>query len=207
MNKKLIALLSVLLACCYTHAQEKLFTLLEPKKTGIHFINEISESEGFNVLAYEYFFNGAGIAVGDLDNDGLEDLFFTANMKPNKLFKNLGKLTFKDISAQAGKGIEGRTGHWRTGVTMADVNNDGLLDIYICYSGKGEADTRRNELFINQGNMKFKEAAKEFGLDDPSFSTQAAFFDYDQDGDLDMFLLNHSTKKLTTLNLPNTEMK
>ncbi|MFN4976799.1 MAG: VCBS repeat-containing protein [Bacteroidota bacterium] len=199
MNKKIIAFLSVLLACCYTHAQEKLFTLLEPKKTGVHFINEISESEGFNVLAYEYFFNGAGVAVGDLDNDGLEDLFFTANMKPNKLFKNLGKLTFKDISAQAGKGIEGRAGHWRTGVTMADVNNDGLLDIYICYSGKGEADTRRNELFINLGNMKFKEAAKEFGLDDPSFSTQAAFFDYDLDGDLDMFLLNHSTKKVDNL--------
>lgn len=199
MNRTIIILLFVLLASINSDAQEKLFTLLDPKKTGVHFTNEINESEGLNVLAYEYFFNGAGVAVGDLDNDGLEDLFFSANMKPNKLFKNLGNLTFKDISQQAGKGIEGRAGHWRTGVTMADVNNDGRLDIYICYSGKGEPDTRRNELFINLGNMKFKEAAKEYGLDDPSFSTQAAFFDYDLDGDLDMFLLNHSTKKVDNL--------
>jgi enediyne biosynthesis protein E4 len=199
MKRKIITILIVLLVCLQSFAQEKLFTLLEPKKTGVHFINEINESEGLNVLAYEYFFNGAGVAVGDLDNDGLEDLFFTANMKPNKLYKNLGNLSFKDISSQAGKGIEGRTGHWRTGVTMADVNNDGLLDIYICYSGKGEPDTRRNELFINLGNMKFKESAKEYGLDDPSYSTQAAFFDYDLDGDLDMFLLNHSTKKVDNL--------
>ncbi|MFN5325595.1 MAG: VCBS repeat-containing protein [Bacteroidota bacterium] len=199
MNRTIIILLFVLLASINSDAQEKLFTLLDPKKTGVHFTNEINESEGLNVLAYEYFFNGAGVAVGDLDNDGLEDLFFTANMKPNKLFKNLGNLSFKDISQQVGKGIEGRAGHWRTGVTMADVNNDGRLDIYICYSGKGEPDTRRNELFINLGNMKFKEAAKEYGLDDPSFSTQAAFFDYDLDGDLDMFLLNHSTKKVDNL--------
>ena len=181
------------------HAQEKLFTLLDPKQTGVQFINQISESEGLNVLAYEYFFNGAGVAVGDLDNDGLEDLFFTANMKPNKLFKNIGKLQFKDVTTQSGKQLEGRAGHWKTGVTMADINNDGLLDIYICYSGKGEAIDRRNELFINLGNMKFKESAKEYGLDDTSFSTQAAFFDYDLDGDLDMFLLNHSTKKVDNL--------
>ena len=199
MNRKIITSLFTLLVGLYSPAQEKLFTQMDSKKTGVHFINEINESEGLNVLAYEYFFNGAGIAVGDLDNDGLEDLFFTANMKPNKLYKNLGNLHFKDLSSQAGKGIEGRSGHWRTGVTMADVNNDGLLDIYICYSGKGEPDTRRNELFINVGNMKFKESAKEYGLDDPSFSTQAAFFDYDLDGDLDMFLLNHSTKKVDNL--------
>ena len=185
--------------CVQSSAQEKLFTLLDPKQTGINFINQISESEGLNVLAYEYFFNGAGVAVGDLDNDGLEDIFFTANMKPNKLYKNLGKLTFKDITPQAGKQLEGRPGHWRTGVTMADINKDGLLDIYVCYSGKGEAINRRNELFINLGNMKFKESAKEYALDDTSFSTQAAFFDYDLDGDLDMFLLNHSTKKVDNL--------
>lgn len=199
MNRIIIGMLLLVHTNANTCAQEKLFTLLEPKKTGVHFINEISETEGLNVLAYEYFFNGAGVAVGDLDNDGLEDLFFTANMKPNKLFKNLGSLKFKDITQQAGKEIAGRPGHWKTGVTMADVNNDGLLDIYICYSGKGDPDTRRNELFINLGNMRFKESAKEFGLDDPSYSTQAAFFDYDQDGDQDMFLLNHSTKKVDNL--------
>jgi len=180
-------------------SQQKLFTLLDPKQTGVHFVNQINESEGLNVLAYEYFFNGAGVAVGDLDNDGLEDLFFTANMKPNKLYKNLGKLQFKDVTAQAGKQIEGRPGDWKTGVTMADINNDGLLDIYVCYSGKGTGDSRRNELFINLGNLKFKESAKEYALDDTSYSTQAAFFDYDLDGDLDMFLLNHSTKKVDNL--------
>ena len=101
--------------------------------------------------------------------------FFTANMKPNKLFKNLGNLQFRDVTADAGKQIEGRPGHWKTGVTMADINNDGLLDIYVCYSGKGKGDTRRNELFINLGNLKFKESAKEYALDDSSYSTQAAF--------------------------------
>lgn len=199
MKRKIILLHLTVFTCLHIYAQEKLFTLLDSKKTGVHFVNEINESEGLNVLAYEYFFNGAGIAIGDLDNDGFEDLFFTANMKPNKLFKNLGNMKFKEITHQAGKEIEGRAGHWRTGVSMADVNNDGLLDIYICYSGKGEPNTRRNELFINLGNMKFKESAKEFGLDDPGFSTQAAFFDYDLDGDLDMFLLNHSTKKVDNI--------
>lgn len=191
----------LLLSCSanYLNAQDKLFTLLDSKETGINFINQINESEGLNVLAYEYFFNGAGVAVGDLDNDGLEDLFFTANMKPNKLFKNLGNLRFRDMTAEAGKTLEGRSGGWKTGVTMADVNNDGLLDIYVCYSGKGNAETRRNELFINLGNLKFKEAAREYGLADTSYSTQAAFFDYDLDGDLDMFLLNHSTKKVDNL--------
>jgi len=120
-------------------------------------------------------------------------------MKPNKLFKNLGNLRFRDMTAEAGKTLEGRSGGWKTGVTMADVNNDGLLDIYVCYSGKGNAETRRNELFINLGNLKFKEAAREYGLADTSYSTQAAFFDYDLDGDLDMFLLNHSTKKVDNL--------
>lgn len=176
-----------------------LFTLMEPRQTGVTFVNEISETEGFNVLAYEYFFNGAGVAVGDLDGDGLQDLFFTANMRPNRLYRNLGGLRFRDVTAQAGAAIGGREGHWKTGVTMADVNRDGRLDIYVCYSGKGEPDTRRNQLFLNLGNMRFREAAREYGLDDPGYGTQAAFFDYDRDGDPDMFLLNHSTKKVDNL--------
>lgn len=176
-----------------------LFTLMDGKQTGVRFVNTISETEGFNVLAYEYFFNGGGLAVGDLDNDGLQDLFFTSNMGANKLYKNLGGLRFKDVTATAGAGLAGRPGHWKTGVTMADVNQDGLLDIYVCYSGKGGPDTRRNELFINQGQLKFREAAREFGLDDPAYSNQAAFFDYDRDGDPDMFLLNHSIKKVDNL--------
>ena len=181
-------------------AQESpLFSLMDGKQTGVRFVNTISETEGFNVLAYEYFFNGGGLAVGDLDNDGLQDLFFTANMGPNKLYKNLGGLRFKDVTTTASPGLAGRSGHWKTGVTMADVNQDGLLDIYVCYSGKGAPDTRRNELFINQGQLKFREAAREFGLDDPAYSNQAAFFDYDRDGDPDMFLLNHSIKKVDNL--------
>ena len=182
-------------------SQGTLFQLLSSKETGIQFRNDINETENLNVLAYEYFYNGGGVAVGDINNDGLEDIFFTANMKPNRLYLNLGNMKFKDITRDASKDLEGRPGGWKTGVTMADVNGDGLLDIYVCYSGKVSDDMRRNQLFINQGNLKFKEQAKEYGLDAISYSTQAAFFDYDNDGDLDMFLLNHNVKKMDNLEL------
>jgi len=172
---------------------------LSPKETGIRFSNEISETENLNVLAYEYFYNGGGVAVGDINNDGLPDILFTANMRPNKLYLNLGGMRFRDITREAG--LEGREGGWKTGVTMADVNGDGLLDIYICYSGKVDEALRRNQLFINQGNLHFLEKAKDYGLDDPGYSTQAVFFDYDNDGDLDMFLLNHNVKKIDNMEL------
>ena len=184
-----------------SYPQEPLFHLLSSKETGIVFSNNISETENLNVLAYEYFYNGGGVAVGDINNDGLDDIFFTANMKPNKLYLNLGNMKFKDITKDASKELEGRPGGWKTGVTMADVNGDGLLDIYICYSGKVSDDMRRNQIFINQGNLKFVEQAKEYGLDAISYSTQAAFFDYDNDGDLDMFLLNHNVKKMDNMEL------
>ncbi|MBE7177991.1 MAG: VCBS repeat-containing protein [Mucilaginibacter polytrichastri] len=180
-------------------AQQPLFQLTDPKQTGVRFVNSIDDSEKLNVLAYEYFYNGGGVAVGDINNDGLPDLFFTANMKPNKLFLNEGGFRFKDITASAGKALEGRPNAWKTGVTMADVNGDGLLDIYVCYSGRGEDAVRRNQLFINQGNNRFLEKAAEYGLDHPGYSTQAAFFDYDQDGDLDLFLLNHNVKKIDNM--------
>lgn len=183
------------------YAQQPLFKLLDGKETNIKFSNDINETETLNVLSYEYFYNGGGVAVGDINNDGLPDLLFTANMQPNKLYLNLGHMKFKDITKDASPDLQGRSGSWKTGVTMADVNGDGLLDIYICYSGKTENDKRRNQLFINLGNNKFKDEAKEYGLDDPGYSTQAVFFDYDNDGDLDMFLLNHNIKKLDNMEL------
>jgi len=183
----------------FASAQQPLFKLLSPQQTGVNFINPINETEGLNVLAYEYLYNGGGVAVGDINNDGLQDLLFTANSKPNKLYLNLGGMKFRDITKEAG--LAGRPDGWKTGATMADVNGDGLPDIYLCYSGKVSESLRRNQLFINQGNLKFTEKAKEFGLDDPSYSTQAAFFDFDNDGDLDMFLLNHNVKKYDNMEL------
>lgn len=193
------------------NAQTPLFKLLPSTQTNIDFSNDIDENESLNVLAYEYFYNGGGVAVGDLNNDGLQDLFFTANLKPNKLYLNLGGLKFKDITSQVGAAIGGRAGGWKTGVSMADVNGDGLLDIYVCYSGKVDDDKRRNQLFINQGieasgnqrgaMIQFVEQAKEYGLDDPSYSTQSSFFDYDRDGDLDLLLLNHNVKKYDNMEL------
>ena len=165
------------------------FELMPAKMTGISFNNKLKEDQTNNILRYEYFYNGGGIAIGDINNDGLDDIFFTGNMSDNKLYLNQGNFKFKDITGPAG--VKGKNS-WTTGVSMADVNGDGLLDIYVCYSGKGTIDSRRNELYINQGNLTFKEDAKNYGLDDPSNSTQALFFDFDKDGDLDMYLLNHN---------------
>ena len=169
-----------------------LFTLLSPEQTGVDFNNVIKEDEALNVLAYEYFYNGGGVAIGDINNDGLPDIYFSGNLKPNRLYLNEGNFHFKDITITAG--VAGRKKGWKTGVTMVDINGDGLLDIYVCYSGKGLGRDRRNELYINNGNLTFTEKAKEYGLADTACSTQAIFFDYDLDGDLDMYLLNHNIK-------------
>lgn len=158
------------------------------KKSGVSFKNLLKEDEKNNILRYEYFYNGGGVAVGDLDNDGFEDVFFTGNMSSNKLYKNLGNWKFEDKTKSAG--VAGKDA-WTTGVSMADVNGDGLLDIYVCYSGKGKPELRENELWINQGDFIFKDEAKAYGLADPSNSTQGLFFDFDRDGDLDLYLLNH----------------
>lgn len=163
---RIAAFLSFILfiLCVRLSAQQKLFIKLDANSTGVNFTNEINESEDLNVLAYEYFYNGGGVAVGDINNDGLLDLFFTANMKPNKLYRNLGHMKFKDITNEASPELQGRKNGWKTGVTMADVNGDGLLDIYVCYSGKVDDDIRRNQLFINQGNLKFKKKQSNTGL-------------------------------------------
>ena len=171
---------------------QTLFTQVPPQQSGINFQNTITESPTQNVLAYEYFYNGGGVAVGDLNNDGLPDIVFTGNMEEPKVYLNKGHLQFEDITRKSKVHASG----WKTGVTLADVNGDGWLDIYICRSGNGEPDERRNLLFINQKNGTFKEMAADYGIDDPANSTQAVFFDYDHDGNLDLFLLNHSIKRL-----------
>ena len=191
----------VLIVLISTHgfSQSKpLFTLLAPKQTGINFSNEIKEDDAQNVLAYEYFYNGGGVAIGDINNDGLQDIFFTANLKPNRLYLNQGNFQFKDVTKTAK--IGGRN-DWKTGCTMVDVNGDGWLDIYVCYSGKLNAESRRNELYINNHDNTFTEQAKEYGLNDKGCSTQAIFFDYDLDGDLDCYVLNHNIKAYKNIGL------
>lgn len=173
---------------------DKRFRLVSSDYTGITFQNQLKETADFNIFNYMYFYNGAGVAVGDLNGDDLVDIYFTSNQGSNKLYLNRGKLKFIDITEAAQ--VEG-SGGWGTGVTMVDINNDGLMDIYVCNVGGYLHFKERNQLFVNQGNDKsgvphFQEMASEFGLDLMGFSTQASFFDYDNDGDLDMFLLNHS---------------
>ncbi|MBK6930702.1 MAG: VCBS repeat-containing protein [Saprospirales bacterium] len=167
-----------------------LFALLPPTETGIHFSNNLPEDDpDLNILKYRNFYNGGGIAIGDVNNDGLVDLFLTANAGPNKLYLNKGAWKFEDIAEKAG--VAGKSG-WSTGVTMADVNGDGWLDIYVCRAGPG--NDRANELFINNKYGRFSEQARSYGLDDAGLGTHAAFFDYDRDGDLDMYLLNNSAR-------------
>jgi len=184
-----------------------LFTLLSKDDTHIDFNNTLTEGPNTNVLLYEYFYNGGGVAVGDVNNDGLQDIYFSGNLDDGKLYLNKGKMQFEDITVDANILI--RPGPWKTGVTMADVNGDGKLDIYVCYSGKLPSFKRVNQLFINQGNddkgiPEFIEQAKEYGLADSSYSTQAYFFDYDRDGDVDMLLLNHNPDNLPVLDEART---
>ena len=171
-----------------------LFEILDSKKTGLNFANALSYNKEFNLFKYMYFYNGSGVGAGDFNNDGLIDLFFASNQQENKLFLNTGHLTFKDITKDA---LILGDGGWSTGVSVIDINNDGLLDVYICRLGQFEILHSKNQLLINQGINKngiptFINKAKEYGLDFSGFSTQAAFLDYDNDGDLDMYLLNHS---------------
>jgi enediyne biosynthesis protein E4 len=186
----------LLLICITACKQQPLLQFTDvSESSGISFANNIKETEDQNIFTYEYMYNGAGVAVGDVNNDGLPDVFFTANQLPDQLYLNKGNLKFEDITEASH--VAGKQG-WKTGVTMADVNADGKLDIYVCYSGNGDPESRSNELFINKGNENgvpvFDEEAKQFGLDAPGTnSTQAVFFDYDHDDDLDMFLLNHAT--------------
>lgn len=183
-------------------ADTTLFSKLSSSSTGITFKNTLKETPEFNVMKYSYFYNGGGVATGDLDKDGRCDIFFTGNLVASQLYLNQGNWKFKNIAKEAG--IEA-AGLWNTGVTMADVNQDGWLDIYICRSAAKDPNGRRNLLFINngkndQGQISFSEEAAIYGLNDPAYSTQAAFFDFDRDGDLDMYLLNHSVPEFANFN-------
>ena len=188
--------LLTLFSLAYTPNKNRLFETITPRKSGISFNNKLTENQKNNILTYEYFYNGGGVAIGDINNDGLDDIFFTGNMVENKLYLNKGDFKFEDISKSSG--VIGKNS-WTTGAAMVDINGNGLLDIYVCYSGNGDIESRRNQLFINQGDMTFKEAAKAYGIDDPSNSTQALFFDFDNDGDLDLFLLNHHIEVINEL--------
>lgn len=167
-------------------------------RTGINFNNSLSYTEEFNPYTYRNFFNGGGVALGDINNDGLIDIYFTGNIVNNALYLNKGDWNFEDITESAGVLCEN---NWSTGATFVDINNDGLLDIYVAKSGKPGGPNRNNELFINQGDLTFKESSKEYGLDIEGLSVHAAFFDYDGDLDLDAYVLNNSIRSVGTYDL------
>lgn len=173
--------------------EEKIFKLLGSETTGIDFKNILSYDREFNVYRYRNYYNGGGVAIGDINNDSLPDIFFIANQEKNRLYLNKGDFKFEDITDKA---KVGGTQPWSTGVSMVDINADGYLDIYVCNSGDLNGENKQNELFINQKNGTFKEMATEYNLDDKGFSTHASFFDYDKDGDLDVYILNNSYKAI-----------
>jgi len=191
----IIILMLGILACQNDDIAEtqkrSVFNLQKPSETNLYFSNNLTVdlSSKFNLLDFDYFYNGGGVGIADINNDGLEDILFTGNMVPNKLFLNKGNLQFEDISERANINQDK---YWSNGVSFADVNEDGWLDIYISQGGPHDYDKRRNLLFINQQDLSFTESASFMGLDDKGISTQSAFFDYDQDGDLDCIVMNES---------------
>lgn len=200
MLRYLFAIALLFLLCCRQKSPETtLFELQE--NTGIHFSNNVQNTSEFNIFSYRNFYNGAGVAIGDLNNDGLADIFFAANMGSNKLYLNKGNWKFDDITRSSG--LE-KTGDWNTGVVLADVNHDGWLDIYVCNAGYVNGAAPQNKLYINNHNLTFTDSATEYGLTNKGgYCTHAAFFDYDLDGDLDCFIINNSFIPVNTLNYAN----
>ena len=180
----------------------KTFELLDESITGIDFSNDLIYNNDFNVYKYRNFYNGGGVSVGDINNDNLLDIYFTSNQNQNKLYLNKGNLKFQDISEVAGVGGKKP---WSTGVTMVDINGDGLLDIYVCNSGDLKGENKQNELFINNGDLTFTEKASAYNLGDKGFSTHASFFDFDKDGDLDVYILNNSYQAIGSFDLRRNE--
>lgn len=185
---------------CSKQNEDTLFTKMDASVTGITFVNEVTNGKKMNLFNYRNFYNGGGVAIGDINNDGLSDVFFSSNQGSNKLFLNKGNFKFEDISQKAG--IQGNNS-WSTGVTMVDINADGLLDIYVCSAGNENAENQKSELFINKGNNIFIENAAEYNLANTGITTNATFFDYDKDGDLDVYILNNSFIPVSSLNYSN----
>lgn len=184
-------------SCQKSATTPPLFTRFEAVHTGVGFSNDLIINDSINILNYIYAFNGGGVGVGDLNNDGLEDLVFSGNRVPSKVYLNLGDFKFRDITDEAGI----KTNRWCAGISLVDINADGFLDIYFSIAGSPHPALRRNLLYINNGKGQFEEAAEKWGLADSSYTTQAAFFDYDKDGDLDLYLLNHANDR-AVLNTP-----
>ncbi|WP_346861853.1 VCBS repeat-containing protein [uncultured Draconibacterium sp.] len=180
--------------------ENALFKIVPASESGVDFINKIVNEKDYNIFTYRNFYNGGGVGIADLNNDGLADIYMTSNREKNKLYLNLGDFTFKEIAGPAG--VEGERA-WATGVAMVDINADGWLDIYVCNAGNIEGDDQKNELFINNGDLTFTEKAEEYGLADNGFTTHAAFFDYDNDGDLDVYILNNSFIPVSSLGYSN----
>ncbi len=184
-----------------------IFKSLSSTESGISFQNQLTEGLNTNILVYEYFYNGGGVAVGDINNDGLEDIYFVSNMGQNEIYLNQGNLKFRNITSLCE--ASGNPGPWKTGVSMIDINSDGMLDIYLCHSGTLPEEKRKNKLWINKGNdpngiPHFEEKGEDYGIGSSAFSTQSYFFDFDLDSDLDLLLLNHNPSSLPNLNREQT---
>ena len=189
--KKIFSITIIIFFLSCKNEKSTLFIL--KNDSGIEFENNLVYTEDFNPYTYRNFYNGAGVSIGDINNDGLLDVYITGNMVSNKLYLNKGDFKFEDITEKAGVAC---SGFWSTGSVIVDINGDGFLDIYVCKSGKPGGKKRHNELFINNGDLTFTENSKEYGLDFTGLSVHASFFDYDKDGDLDCYLLSNSVRSI-----------
>lgn len=201
-----IVVFGLFFSCTYKTGKRQsdtLFQLVPAKRCGVDFVNSVKDEKDFNIFTYRNFYNGGGVGIADINNDGLSDIYMIGNMVENKLYLNQGNFSFRDITDQAG--VSGKRA-WSTGVAMVDVNQDGFLDIYVCNAGNVEGDDHKNELFINNGDLTFTEKAEDYNLDDAGYTTHAAFFDYDNDGDLDVYILNNSFIPVNSLGYSNRRM-